>query len=111
MPTPNPNISAVKPNSLFMVSAAKPTLTRSKKAMRKHRIRNGMRRHAALRDARRAALSETFKSAVFIQKPTWSGCVDVFRCRPFADVERDVFETELLPADGTLAARCPHIST
>src|ERR1700738_5036194 len=68
MPAPNPNISAVRPNSLFMVSAANPTLTRSKKATRKHRIRNGMRRHAALRDARSAAPSETFKSAVFIQK-------------------------------------------
>src|SRR6516162_868513 len=57
MPAPNPNISAVRPSSLFIVSAANPTLTRSKKAMTKHRIRNGMRRHAALRDARRAAMS------------------------------------------------------
>src|SRR6516165_5353309 len=57
MPAPNPNISAVRPNSLFIVSAANPTLTRSIKATRKHRIRNGMRRHAALRDARRAAQS------------------------------------------------------
>src|SRR6516165_9500359 len=56
MPAPNPNISAVRPNSLFMVSAANPILTRSRKAMRKHRITNGMRRHAALRDARHAAL-------------------------------------------------------
>src|SRR6516162_2676307 len=57
MPAPNPNISAVRPNSLFIVSAANPTLTRSNQAMTKHRIRNGMRRHAALRDAPRAAMS------------------------------------------------------
>src|SRR6516162_1206103 len=56
MPAPNPNISAVRPNSLFMVSAANPILTRSKMATRKHRIRNGMRRHTALLDARRAAM-------------------------------------------------------
>ena len=30
VPTPNPNISPVRPNSLFMVSAANPTFTRSK---------------------------------------------------------------------------------
>src|SRR6516164_3280870 len=57
MPAPDPNIAAVRPSSLFIVSAANPTLTRSKKAMTKHRIRNGMRRNAALRDARRAAMS------------------------------------------------------
>ena len=34
MPEPKPNMVAVKPSALFMVSAAKPTFTRSRYAMK-----------------------------------------------------------------------------
>src|SRR6185503_19508188 len=44
MPAPKPNAEAERPRSLFMVNAAKLTLTRSRYATKKHTIRNGTRR-------------------------------------------------------------------
>ncbi len=44
MPAPKPNAEAERPRSLFMVRAAKLTLTRSRYATKKHTIRNGTKR-------------------------------------------------------------------
>src|SRR5882672_6267771 len=44
MPDPKPNAEAERPRSLFMVRAAKLTLTRSRYATKKQTIRNGTRR-------------------------------------------------------------------
>jgi hypothetical protein len=61
----------------------KPDIDAIQKAMTKHKIRNGMRRRASLRDARRAAMSETFKLAVFMQNKhspvAWPSSVRVDR--------------------------------
>lgn len=51
MPEPMPNAAAEMPSAAFMVSAAKPTFTRSRNAKKYSTPRNGIRRHATLRSA------------------------------------------------------------
>ena len=48
MPAPNPYTDGEKSKSLFMVSAANPTFTRSMKFMKYSSTMNGISRHAHL---------------------------------------------------------------
>src|SRR6516164_6526762 len=106
MPAANPNTSAVRPNSLFIVSAANPTLTRSKMEMSQHRIRNGMRRHAALRDARRAAVSATFKSATIVRKLLSSHGPAIFSGQTIGELLREPITPLDLARLAQLLAKC-----